>query len=130
RARRTTRTRPARTRRSSSARARLRPVRIRGGGALSPPHVHLRQRLARPEPARPAAVRAHVACVLSAKSLSRRARRHHTMAKLTSAALAAHELGLAATFGGILFGETGLGKAVKVLPDEADRCLHLDQGWR
>jgi hypothetical protein len=53
-----------------------------------------------------------------------------TMAKLTSAALAAHELGLAATFGGILFGETGLGKAVRVLPDEKDRSRVIDQAWR
>ena len=52
------------------------------------------------------------------------------MAKLTSAALAAHELGLAATFGGILFGETGLGKSVKVLPDEKDRSRVIDQAWR
>ena len=52
------------------------------------------------------------------------------MAKLTSAALAAHELGLAATFGGILFGETGLGKSVKVLPDETDRSRVIDQAWR
>ncbi len=52
------------------------------------------------------------------------------MAKLASAALAAHELGLAATFGGILFGETGLGKSVKVLPDEKDRSFVIDQAWR
>jgi hypothetical protein len=52
------------------------------------------------------------------------------MAKLTSAALAAHELGLAATFGGILFGETGLGKSVKVLPDQNDRSRVIDQAWR
>ena len=52
------------------------------------------------------------------------------MAKLTSAALAAHELGLAATFGGILFGESGLGKAVRVLPDEKDRSRVIDQAWR
>jgi len=52
------------------------------------------------------------------------------MAKLTSAALAAHELGLAATFGGILFGETGLGKSVRVLPDERDRSRVIEQAWR
>src|SRR5438105_14448564 len=52
------------------------------------------------------------------------------MAKLTSAALAAHELGLAATFGGILFGESGLGKAVRVLPDEKDRSRVIDQARR
>ena len=52
------------------------------------------------------------------------------MAKFTSAALAAHELGLAATFGGILFGDTGLGKSVKVLPDEKDRSRVIDEAWR
>jgi hypothetical protein len=52
------------------------------------------------------------------------------MAKLTSAALAAHELGLAATFGGILFGETGLGKSVKVLPNEIDRSRVIEQAWK
>src|SRR5207302_10236259 len=52
------------------------------------------------------------------------------MAKLTSAALSAHELGLAATFGALLFGETGLGKAVKVLPDEKDRSRVIDEAWR
>jgi hypothetical protein len=52
------------------------------------------------------------------------------MAKLTSAALAAHELGLAATFGGILFGESGLEKSVKVLPDENDRSRVIEQAWK
>ena len=52
------------------------------------------------------------------------------MAKLTSAALAAHELGLAATFGGIVFGQSGLGKAVKVLPNENDRSKVLEESWR
>jgi hypothetical protein len=52
------------------------------------------------------------------------------MAKLTAAALAAHELGLAATFGGIVFGQTGLGKAVKVLPNEHDRSKVLEESWR
>jgi hypothetical protein len=52
------------------------------------------------------------------------------MAKLTSAALAAHELGLAATFGGILFGETGLGKSVKVLPNETDRSRVIEEAWK
>ena len=51
-------------------------------------------------------------------------------AKLTSAALAAHELGLAATFGGILFGETGLGKSVQVLPDEHDRSRVIEEAWK
>ena len=51
-------------------------------------------------------------------------------AKLTSAALAAHELGLAATFGGILFGETGLGKSVKVLPNENDRSRVVEEAWK
>ncbi len=52
------------------------------------------------------------------------------MAKLTSAALAAHELGLAATFGGIVFGQSGLGKAVKVLPNQNDRSRVLEQSWK
>ena len=52
------------------------------------------------------------------------------MAKLTSAALAAHELGLAATFGGILFGETSLGRSVKVLPDQTDRSRVIEQAWK
>jgi hypothetical protein len=54
----------------------------------------------------------------------------HNMATLTSAALAAHELGLAATFGGIVFGQSGLGKAVKVLPNENDRSKVLEESWR
>ena len=52
------------------------------------------------------------------------------MAKLTSAALAAHELGLAATFGGILFGQAGLGRSVGVLPNENDRSRILDAAWK
>src|SRR3954470_18227122 len=52
------------------------------------------------------------------------------MTTLTSAALAAHELGLAATFGGILFGETGLGKSVRVLPNETDRSRVIEQAWK
>jgi len=52
------------------------------------------------------------------------------MTKLTSAALAAHELGLAATFGGVLFGQAGLGKSVKVLPDENDRSRVIEQAWK
>jgi len=52
------------------------------------------------------------------------------MAKLTSAALAAHELGLAATFGGILFGQSGLEKSVKVLPDQNDRSRVIEQAWK
>ena len=52
------------------------------------------------------------------------------MAKLTSTALAAHELGLAATFGGILFGQSGLGKSVEVLPNEEDRSRVLEAAWK
>lgn len=52
------------------------------------------------------------------------------MAKLTSTALAAHELGLAATFGGILFGQSGLGRSVQVLPNEEDRSRVLDAAWK
>src|SRR4051812_11570134 len=42
----------------------------------------------------------------------------HTWSK---SALALHELGLAASFGGLLFAKTGLDPAVKVIPDERDR---------
>jgi hypothetical protein len=52
------------------------------------------------------------------------------MAKLTSTALAAHELGLAATFGGILFGQSGLERSVGVLPNENDRSKVLDAAWK
>ena len=52
------------------------------------------------------------------------------MADLTSAALAAHELGLAATFGGIVFGQSGLDKAVRVLPNETDRSKVVEEAWR
>lgn len=50
------------------------------------------------------------------------------MATLNSAR--AHELGLAATFGGIVFGQSGLGRAVKVLPNENDRSKVLEESWR
>jgi hypothetical protein len=43
-----------------------------------------------------------------------------------SAALAPHELGLAATFGGIVFGQAGPEKAVKVLPNETNRSKVLE----
>jgi hypothetical protein len=52
------------------------------------------------------------------------------MAKLTTAALAAHELGLAATFGGIMFGETGLNASTKAMSDPNERSRVLDQAWK
>ena len=52
------------------------------------------------------------------------------MAKMTTAALAAHELGLAATFGGIVFGQTGLNASAKVLSDPNERSKVIDQAWK
>jgi len=43
------------------------------------------------------------------------------MAKLTTAALAAHELGLAATFGGIIFGQTGLNASARAISSPEER---------
>jgi hypothetical protein len=52
------------------------------------------------------------------------------MAKLTTAALAAHELGLAATFGGILFGQTGLNSTAKAVSNPDERSKVMDQAWK
>lgn len=52
------------------------------------------------------------------------------MAKLTTAALAAHELGLAATFGGIVFGQTGLNSSAKVISDPNERSKVMNQAWK
>lgn len=52
------------------------------------------------------------------------------MAKLTSAALAAHELGLAATFGGIVFGQTGLTSSASVISDANERTRVMEKAWR
>ncbi len=52
------------------------------------------------------------------------------MAKMTGAALAAHELGLAATFGGILFGQTGLNRSARVVSDPRERSLVMNEGWK
>lgn len=52
------------------------------------------------------------------------------MAKLTTAALAAHELGLAATFGGILFGQTGLNNSTRAISDPNERTKVRDQAWK
>jgi hypothetical protein len=52
------------------------------------------------------------------------------MAKLTTAALAAHELGLAATFGGILFGQTGLNSSASVVSDPNERSKVMNKGWQ
>ena len=51
------------------------------------------------------------------------------MAKLTTAALAAHELGLAATFGGIVFGQTGLTSSASVLADPNERTRVMEKAW-
>lgn len=51
------------------------------------------------------------------------------MAKLTGAAWAAHNLGLAACFGGQLFGKLALNANLDVLDDEADRGKLLNTAW-
>lgn len=52
------------------------------------------------------------------------------MAKLTTAALAAHELGLAATFGGIIFGQTGLNASAKAISSPDERSKVMDVAWK
>ena len=42
-------------------------------------------------------------------------RRRHTLSKLTTTAWIAHNLGLAASFGGLLFGKTALNAKLDVL---------------
>lgn len=51
------------------------------------------------------------------------------MAKLSGAAWAAHNLGLAACFGGQLFGKIGLNANLGVVDDEADRGKLLNTAW-
>ncbi len=51
------------------------------------------------------------------------------MAKLSGAAWAAHNLGLAACFGGQLFGKVALNANLDVLDDEADRGKLLNTAW-
>ena len=51
------------------------------------------------------------------------------MAKLSGAAWVAHEIGLAANFGGQLFGKVALNANLDVLDDEADRGKLLNTAW-
>jgi hypothetical protein len=51
------------------------------------------------------------------------------MAKLSGAAWAAHNLGLAACFGGQLFGKTALNANLGVVDDEEDRGRLLNTAW-
>ncbi len=48
---------------------------------------------------------------------------------LTETALAVHNLGLAAGFGGTLFGKVGLDPATKVLPSLEDRGRIINSAW-
>jgi hypothetical protein len=51
------------------------------------------------------------------------------MAKLTTAAWVAHELGLAASFGGLLFGKLALNPNLDALDDKPDRGKLLNKAW-
>ena len=51
------------------------------------------------------------------------------MTKLTTAAWAAHELGLAASFGGLLFGKLALNPNLEVLENKFDRGKLLNKTW-
>ena len=51
------------------------------------------------------------------------------MTKLTTAAWVAHELGLAASFGGVLFGKTALNPNLDTLDSKADRGKLLNKSW-
>ncbi len=51
------------------------------------------------------------------------------MAKLTTAAWAAHELGLASSFGGLLFGKLALNPTLDVLEDKPERGKLLNKSW-
>ena len=51
------------------------------------------------------------------------------MTKLTTAAWAAHELGLAASFGGLLFGKLALNPNLEVLENKSDRGKLLNKTW-
>jgi hypothetical protein len=51
------------------------------------------------------------------------------MAKLSGVAWAAHNLGLAACFGGQLFGKVGLNANLDAIGDEADRGKMLNTAW-
>jgi len=49
--------------------------------------------------------------------------------KLTTAAWVAHELGLAASFGGLLFGKLALNPNLEVLENKSDRGKLLNKSW-
>lgn len=51
------------------------------------------------------------------------------MTKLTAAAWSAHDLGLAACFGGLLFGKASLNPKLGVLSSETDRGKLLNAAW-
>ena len=51
------------------------------------------------------------------------------MPKLTTAAWVAHELGLAASFGGVLFGKLALNPKLEVLDSKPDRGKLLNAAW-
>lgn len=51
------------------------------------------------------------------------------MSKLTTAAWVAHELGLAASFGGLLFGKLALNPNLDVLENKSDRGELLNKSW-
>ncbi|HEX2570837.1 MAG TPA: hypothetical protein VH877_14865 [Polyangia bacterium] len=52
------------------------------------------------------------------------------MSTLTTTAWVAHDLGLAAGFGGTLFGKFALNPAVRAIDDKAQRGRLLDAAWR
>src|SRR5919112_17869 len=49
--------------------------------------------------------------------------------KLTTAAWVAHELGLAASFGGLLFGKLALNPNLEVVENKPDRGKLLNKSW-
>jgi hypothetical protein len=51
------------------------------------------------------------------------------MSKLTTTAWVAHELGLAASFGGVLFGKLALNPNLDVLENKPDRGKLLNKAW-
>src|ERR687889_739324 len=51
------------------------------------------------------------------------------MTKLTTAAWVAHELGLAASFGGLLFGKLALNTNLEGLDNKSDRGKLLNKTW-
>jgi hypothetical protein len=51
------------------------------------------------------------------------------MSKLTTTAWVAHELGLAASFGGVLFGKLALNPNLAVLENKPDRGKLLNKAW-